>query len=89
MDLEQLAQLAEVEDVPRAQDRLLRALARDEAEEGGGRGHWDQELALLKAEQDDLNARRKAVAALEERACPCCPGAVRTGRRTPPGRCRS
>lgn len=74
MDLEQLAQLAEVEDVPRAQDRLLRALARDEAEEGGGRGHWDQELALLKAEQDDLNARRKAVAALEEAGVPLLPG---------------
>ncbi|MEU0914970.1 ParB/RepB/Spo0J family partition protein [Streptomyces althioticus] len=73
MDLEQLSQLAEVEDVPRAQDRLLRALARDEAEEGGGRGHWDQELALLKAEQDDLNARRKAVAALEKAGVPLLP----------------
>ncbi|WP_369383299.1 ParB/RepB/Spo0J family partition protein [Streptomyces sp. cg36] len=66
MDLEQIAQLAEVEDVPRAQDRLLRALARDEAEQGGGRGHWDQELALLTAEMDDRTTRKEAVAALEK-----------------------
>ncbi|MGW1107929.1 ParB/RepB/Spo0J family partition protein [Streptomyces sp. NPDC002540] len=66
MDLEQIAQLAEVEDVPGAQDRLLRALARDDAEEGGGRGHWDQELALLKADQADRAARQEAVAALEK-----------------------
>ncbi|WP_326757328.1 ParB/RepB/Spo0J family partition protein [Streptomyces phaeochromogenes] len=73
MDLEQIAQLAEVEDVPRAQDRLLKALARDEAQEGGGRGHWDQELALLKAEQDDRTARKEAVAALEKADIPLLP----------------
>lgn len=39
--------LPEVADVPDAEGRLLRAVARDEVEEDGGRGHWDQELALL------------------------------------------
>ncbi|MFE9454990.1 ParB/RepB/Spo0J family partition protein [Streptomyces sp. NPDC006739] len=61
MDLEQTAQLAEVESVPGAERRLLRALAREQEEGSGGRGHWDQEFALLKAEQDDAAARIKAV----------------------------
>ncbi|MET7693848.1 ParB N-terminal domain-containing protein [Streptomyces sp. NPDC005483] len=60
MDLEQTAQLAEVENVPGAERRLLRALERDHEEGNGGRGHWDQEMALLKAEQDDADARTKA-----------------------------
>ncbi|WP_406469826.1 ParB/RepB/Spo0J family partition protein [Streptomyces sp. NBC_01615] len=81
MDLEQIAQLAEVEDVPRAQDRLLRALDRDKAEEGGGRGHWDQELALLKAEQDDRTARKEAVAALEKADIPLLPTQLAYGEK--------
>ncbi|MFI9040936.1 ParB/RepB/Spo0J family partition protein [Streptomyces sp. NPDC053726] len=81
MDLEQIAQLAEVEDVPRAQDRLLRARARDEAEDGGGRGHWDQELALLKAEQADRTARKGAIAALEKADIPLLPVQVAYGER--------
>jgi ParB-like chromosome segregation protein Spo0J len=81
MDLEQIAQLAEVEDVPGAQDRLLRALARDEAEEGSGRGHWDQELALLKAEQADRTARKKAVAALNEAGVTLLPARVAYGEK--------
>ncbi|MES5824978.1 ParB N-terminal domain-containing protein [Streptomyces sp. RG80] len=60
MDLEQTAQLAEVEHVPGAERRLLRALQRDHEEGNGGRGHWDQEVALLKAEQDDADARTRA-----------------------------
>ncbi|MFD6285395.1 ParB/RepB/Spo0J family partition protein [Streptomyces sp. NPDC060205] len=60
MDLEQTAQLAEVEHVPGAERRLLQALKRDHEEGNGGRGHWDQEMALLKAEQDDMAARTKA-----------------------------
>ncbi|MFD3504421.1 ParB/RepB/Spo0J family partition protein [Streptomyces sp. NPDC058678] len=60
MDLEQTAQLAEVEHVPGAERRLLRALERDHEEGNGGRGHWDQEMALLKAERTDADARTKA-----------------------------
>ncbi|MFJ4790995.1 ParB/RepB/Spo0J family partition protein [Streptomyces sp. NPDC088794] len=60
MDLEQTAQLSEVENVPGAERRLLRALERDHEEGNGGRGHWDQEMALLKAEQADTDARTKA-----------------------------
>ncbi|MFD0067411.1 ParB/RepB/Spo0J family partition protein [Streptomyces sp. NPDC056690] len=60
MDLEQTAQLAEVEKVRGAEGRLLRALERDHREGNGGRGHWDQEMALLKAEQADADARTKA-----------------------------
>ncbi|MFE2583310.1 ParB/RepB/Spo0J family partition protein [Streptomyces sp. NPDC059378] len=79
MDLEQIAQFAEVEDVPGAQERLLRALGRDEAEEGGGRGHWDQELALLTAEQADRAVRSEAVAALEKAQIPLLPARVPYG----------
>ncbi|MFF9171854.1 MULTISPECIES: ParB/RepB/Spo0J family partition protein [unclassified Streptomyces] len=60
MDLEQTAQLAEVAGVRGAEDRLMRALARDHAEGKGGRGHWDQEMALLRAEQADAETRAKA-----------------------------
>ncbi|MFJ2241019.1 hypothetical protein [Streptomyces sp. NPDC087859] len=35
------AQLAEVEHVPGAERRLLRALQRDHEEGNSGRGHWD------------------------------------------------
>ncbi|MFF0766540.1 ParB/RepB/Spo0J family partition protein [Streptomyces sp. NPDC003737] len=59
MDLEQTAQLAEVEDVRGAENRLMRALQRDADEGSGGRGHWDQEMALLHAEQADAAARAK------------------------------
>ncbi|MDG4857086.1 ParB N-terminal domain-containing protein [Streptomyces sp. T-3] len=60
MDLEQTAQLAEVETVPGAERQLLRALERDHEEGGGGRGHWDQAIAQLKAEQADAEVRAKA-----------------------------
>ncbi|MFI8221299.1 ParB/RepB/Spo0J family partition protein [Streptomyces sp. NPDC085932] len=70
MDLEQTAQLAEVKDVPNAERRLLRALQRDQAEGGGGRGHWDQEMALLKAEQADAVTRARVLAELEAAGIP-------------------
>ncbi|MDQ0994810.1 ParB N-terminal domain-containing protein [Streptomyces sp. V3I7] len=66
MDLEQTAQLAEVADAPRAEARLMGALQRDQEEGKGGRGHWDQELALLRADLADAEARAKAVADLKE-----------------------
>ncbi|MFJ1839963.1 ParB/RepB/Spo0J family partition protein [Streptomyces sp. NPDC088175] len=81
MDLEQIAQLAEVEDVPGAQDRLLRARARDEAEDSGGRGHWDQEHALLKAEQADRTARKKAIAELVKADVSLLPARVAYGEK--------
>jgi ParB-like chromosome segregation protein Spo0J len=70
MDLEQTAQLAEVEHVPGAERRLLRALERDHTEGNGGRGHWDQELALLKAEQADEATRTKAEEDLKKAEIP-------------------
>ncbi|WP_043687459.1 ParB/RepB/Spo0J family partition protein [Streptomyces xylophagus] len=81
MDLEQMATLAEVADVPDAEHRLLRALARDEDEEDGGRGHWEQELALLKAEQTDRAARKEAVTALEEAEIPLLPTRLAYGEK--------
>ncbi|MGW4517890.1 radical SAM protein [Streptomyces sp. NPDC004393] len=57
MDLEQTAQLAEVEDVRGAENRLMRALQRDADEGSGGRGHWDQEMALLCADRRNAPAR--------------------------------
>ncbi|MGW0770730.1 ParB/RepB/Spo0J family partition protein [Streptomyces sp. NPDC002676] len=81
MDLEQMATLAEVADVPDAEHRLSRALARDQATEDGGRGHWDQELALLKAEQADRTARKEAVAALEKADIPLLPTQLAYGEK--------
>lgn len=70
MDLEQTAQLAEVENVRGAENRLMRALQRDHEERNGGRGHWDQEMALLRSEQADADVRAKAEAELEEANIP-------------------
>ncbi|WP_371647783.1 MULTISPECIES: ParB/RepB/Spo0J family partition protein [unclassified Streptomyces] len=70
MDLEQTAQLAEVEPVRGAENRLMRALQRDQDEGGGGRGHWDQEVALLRAEQADAQTRAKAEEELKEANIP-------------------
>ncbi|MEU0047272.1 ParB/RepB/Spo0J family partition protein [Streptomyces werraensis] len=81
MDLEQTAQLAEVSDVRGAENRLLRALQRDH-EEGGGRGHWDQEMALLRAEQADAEARAKAVEELKAAGIPLL-GTVGYGQKDP------
>ncbi|MFE9559090.1 ParB/RepB/Spo0J family partition protein [Streptomyces sp. NPDC006692] len=66
MDLEQTAQLAEVTEVPGAERRLQAALRRDQEQGEGGRGHWDQEVALLRAELADRQAREQALAALKE-----------------------
>ncbi|NEB76002.1 ParB N-terminal domain-containing protein [Streptomyces sp. SID14478] len=66
MDLEQTAQLAEVAQIPQAERRLLAALGRDTAEGLGGRGHWDQELALLTAESAEQDKRATAEMALKE-----------------------
>ncbi|EFE72401.1 predicted protein [Streptomyces viridosporus ATCC 14672] len=82
MDLEQTAQLAEVSDVRGAEMRLLRALQRDHEEGGGGRGHWDQEMALLRAEQADAAARTKAVEELTAAGIPLL-GTVGYGQKDP------
>ncbi|MCT9093454.1 ParB N-terminal domain-containing protein [Streptomyces sp. ASQP_92] len=73
MDLEQTAQLAEVADVPGAERRLQSALGRDQETGEGGRGHWDQEMALLQAELADKQARATALAALKEAKIPLLP----------------
>ncbi|WP_019712078.1 ParB/RepB/Spo0J family partition protein [Streptomyces xinghaiensis] len=73
MDLEQMADLHEVEDVPRAQDRLEKAKAQDEAEGKGGRGHWNQTMALLRQELADHQARQKAEQALADAKIPLLP----------------
>ncbi|WP_338704377.1 ParB/RepB/Spo0J family partition protein (plasmid) [Streptomyces sp. Q6] len=70
MDLEQTAQFAEVEAIPSAERRLLAALARDTEEGGGGRGHWDQEIALLHAELADQAKQEEAVQALKDAGIP-------------------
>ncbi|WP_199550142.1 ParB N-terminal domain-containing protein [Streptomyces sp. N35] len=70
MDLEQTAQLAEVESIRGADNRLLAALKRDQDEGGGGRGHWDQAFAQLKAEQEDAASRAKAIEDLKAAGIP-------------------
>lgn len=81
MDLEQMATFAEVADVPDSERRLLRALARDADEEDGGRGHWEQELALLKAEQTDRATRTEAITSLEQAEIPLLPTRVPYGEK--------
>lgn len=73
MDLEQTARLAEVEDVRDAENRLLRALRKDQEEDKGGRGHWDHEFALLRAEQADRRTRDAALKKLEDAKIPLLP----------------
>lgn len=70
MDLEQTAQLAEVHDFPRAETRLQAALRKDHAQGKGGRGHWDQEFALILAEQADSKALEAARGKLKEAKIP-------------------
>ncbi|WP_329529307.1 ParB/RepB/Spo0J family partition protein [Streptomyces sp. NBC_01462] len=66
MDLEQTAQLTEVEGIPNATQRLLKALAKDQEEGRGGRGHWDQVFALLTEEKANTKARADAITALKK-----------------------
>ncbi|MFD3923062.1 ParB/RepB/Spo0J family partition protein [Streptomyces sp. NPDC058595] len=73
MDLEQTALLAEVSDVRDAENRLLKALKKDQEEDKGGRGHWDHELALLRAEQADTLTRDAALKKLQDAEIPLLP----------------
>ncbi|MFE3268878.1 ParB/RepB/Spo0J family partition protein [Streptomyces sp. NPDC059215] len=82
MDLEQTAQLAEVEHIRSAETRLLRALERDHEEGGGGRGHWDQEMALLRAEQADADTEAKVREELKAASIPVL-GTPRYGEKHP------
>ncbi|MGP3777005.1 ParB/RepB/Spo0J family partition protein (plasmid) [Streptomyces sp. SDT5-1] len=70
MDLEQTAQLAEVSEIRNAERRLLAALARDQEEGKGGRGHWDQEINALHAEMADNTKRDAALQALKDADIP-------------------
>ncbi|MFD7205916.1 hypothetical protein [Streptomyces sp. NPDC059893] len=70
MDLEQTAQFAEVQSVAKADQRLVAALGRDHEDGKGGRGHWDQELALLHAEMADQTKHEAAEKALKDAEIP-------------------
>ncbi|MGW0778451.1 ParB/RepB/Spo0J family partition protein [Streptomyces sp. NPDC002835] len=70
MDLEQLADLSEVEGVPGALDKLSRAKAADDEEGQGKRGHWDHAMAQLRHRLADSEAKQKAVEALKEAGVP-------------------
>ncbi|MFF5011471.1 ParB/RepB/Spo0J family partition protein [Streptomyces phaeochromogenes] len=72
-DLMQMAEMAEVSDVSRAVQVLEDAHAKDAAEEGGGRGHWDQALAGLRQTKADGEARQTALDALEKDDVPLLP----------------
>lgn len=72
-DLIQMAELAEVSDVSRAVQVLEDAHAKDAAEEGGGRGHWDQALARLRQAKSDAEARQRALDGLEKADVPLLP----------------
>jgi ParB-like chromosome segregation protein Spo0J len=73
MDLEQLADSAEVADVPGAEGALAQAHARDATERKGGRGHWDQAMAQLRLKKADADARAKALQSLKEAGVPLLP----------------
>ncbi|WP_069757768.1 ParB N-terminal domain-containing protein [Streptomyces sp. LUP47B] len=72
-DLMQMAEMAEVSDAPRAVQVLEEAHAKDAAEEGGGRGHWDQALAQLRQTKADAEARQTALEALAKADVPLLP----------------
>ncbi|MFH8698776.1 ParB/RepB/Spo0J family partition protein [Streptomyces chartreusis] len=72
-DLMQMAEMAEVSEVTRAVQVLEEAHAKDAGEEGGGRGHWDQAMASLRQTKADTEARKKALAELEEAKVPLLP----------------
>ncbi|MFH8492142.1 ParB/RepB/Spo0J family partition protein [Streptomyces longisporoflavus] len=72
-DLVQMAELADVSDVSRAVQVLEDAHARDVAEEGGGRGHWNQALARLQQAKAEAEARQRALDALEKADVPLLP----------------
>ncbi|WP_236584856.1 ParB N-terminal domain-containing protein [Streptomyces sp. MBT53] len=72
-DLMQMAEMADVSDVSRAAQVLEEAHAKDAAEEGGGRGHWDQALARLRQTKADTEARQKALDGLKEADIPLLP----------------
>ncbi|MER5698886.1 ParB/RepB/Spo0J family partition protein [Streptomyces mirabilis] len=73
-DLIQMAELAEVSDVPRAAQVLEQAQAKDASEDEGGRGHWDQALAQLRQAKADTEARQTALNELEKAGVPLLPG---------------
>ncbi|WP_326693376.1 MULTISPECIES: ParB N-terminal domain-containing protein [unclassified Streptomyces] len=70
MDLEQMADLAEVASVTGAESKLERAHARDDEEGKGGRGHWDQEMARLRQEMADVKAREQVKKELKDAGIP-------------------
>ncbi len=70
MDLEQMADLAEVGDLPNARWVLEQAKAADEEEGKGGRGHWDHAMARLRQQLADREARAAAEKALAEAGIP-------------------
>lgn len=70
MDLEQMADLAEVSSLPNARYVLERAKEADEAEGKGGRGHWDHAMAQLRQQLADREARAAAEKALAEAGIP-------------------
>ncbi|MCW8103546.1 ParB/RepB/Spo0J family partition protein [Streptomyces tauricus] len=72
-DLMQMAEMAEVRDVSQAVAVLESAHAKDAAEEGGGRGHWDQALAGLRQAKADAEARQSALDRLEKAEVPLLP----------------
>lgn len=64
LDLEQMAHLEEVAKVPGADRRLLEAHAKDG--DSGKRGHWDQAMALLRAELAHAQKRADVLKSLKE-----------------------
>ncbi|MGP4001734.1 ParB/RepB/Spo0J family partition protein [Streptomyces sp. 8N706] len=70
MDLEQMADLSEVQDVRGAERMLAEAMAADTAGGKGGRGHWDHAMSRLRQTLADTQAREKAVKELAEAGIP-------------------
>ncbi|SEB31821.1 ParB/RepB/Spo0J family partition protein [Streptomyces melanosporofaciens] len=70
MDLEQMADLSEVESVTGAQRRLEAAKIQDEKEGKGGRGHWDHIMAQLRQAKAEDETREQTVKELAEAGIP-------------------
>jgi ParB family chromosome partitioning protein len=81
MDLEQMADLADAQDVPGAGRVLQEALEKDQHEGGGGRGYWDHAMAQLREEQRHRQAREEAIAQLEKQQIPLLPDRLPWGQK--------
>ncbi|MEU4969963.1 ParB/RepB/Spo0J family partition protein [Streptomyces smyrnaeus] len=70
LDLEQMADLSEVSELPYAEHRLMAAHRKDTEEGPGRRGHWGHAMAQLRQDLKDRQERAAALEALKQADIP-------------------